>query len=235
MAIKIILCILFGYAIGSINPSYIIGRVRGFDIRRRGSGNAGASNAIIIMGKSIGIFSAVFDFAKATAAFFLADLIFSGVPFASELAVTFCILGHIYPFYMKFRGGKGLASLGGLVLAVDWRLFLILLTVEAVAVLAFDYICVAPITASILFPVLYGVLGSGGLDILLFANGGWWGAAILAISSVAILSRHVENIKRIHLGAELHFSYLWKRGKTQEDELARIGKTAADRDVDSFE
>ena len=62
---EIILCGLFGYLVGNINPSYIIGRLKGFDIRNNGSGNAGASNAVLLMGKKIGAFSALFDIFKA--------------------------------------------------------------------------------------------------------------------------------------------------------------------------
>lgn len=217
---KIILCILFGYLVGGINPSYIIGRLRGFDIRKKGSGNAGASNAVILMGKAIGIFSALFDIAKAAAVMLTAPLIFKSMPFAAEIAGVACLVGHVYPVFMKFRGGKGLACLGGMLIAIDWRMFLIALALEIVLVLVVDYICFVPITASILTPIVYAVFGADGLDLLLFGAGGRWGAAILAIATLVILSRHVENIGRIKNGTELHFSYLWRKDK--DAEIARV-------------
>lgn len=220
MVWKIILCFIFGYLLGGINPSYIIGRIRGFDIRKKGSGNAGASNAVITMGKAVGICSAIFDILKATAAFFLAPLIFKNLFLASELASVACVLGHMFPVYMKFRGGKGLACLGGLILALDWRMFLILLAIELVVCLWADYICIAPITASIMLPFLYGIFGSLGLDWLLYADAGWWGVVLMLVVTLSILSRHVQNIYRIATGTEMHFSYAWSKDK--QAELDRI-------------
>lgn len=220
MVWKTILCILFGYILGGINPSYIIAKLRGFDIRRRGSGNAGASNAIITMGKAIGIFSAIFDILKASAAYLCAPLIFKDLPLAAMIAGTACVLGHIFPAHMKFQGGKGLACLGGVMLAVDWRLFLFMLIFELILVLLVDYICIVPITASILFPILLGVLGNDGAGWLLHGGDGWLAAAVFSAATVSILSRHIENIRRIIMGKELHFSFLWSRNK--EADIARI-------------
>lgn len=209
--LKALLCILMGYAVGCINPSYLIGKHRGIDIRTTGSGNAGASNALILMGKKIGFISAIFDIAKATLVYYLADHLFPTLAWAGVLAGSACILGHIFPATMHFKGGKGLACLGGVILAFDWRVFCILLTVELVLVLLVDYICVAPITASIIFPILYGVL-----------IGDLWGALILCVPGVAILFKHIENLERIHAGTEAHFSLLWKRDK----ELERVTEAA---------
>lgn len=222
MVWKTFLCILFGYVLGGINPSYIIARFRGFDIRRRGSGNAGASNAVITMGKAVGIFSAVFDILKAVAAYLCAPLIFKDLALASMVAGVACILGHIFPAYMKFKGGKGLACLGGVILAVDWRLFLIMLVTELVLVLLVDYICIVPITASVLFPILFGLLGDDGTGWLIHGENGWMAVAVFAVASVGILYRHIENIRRIATGKEMHFSFLWSHNK--EEEIARITK-----------
>ena len=220
---KIILCFLFGYLLGGINPAYIFGRIRGIDIRKKGSKNAGASNAVILLGKAVGIFSAIFDIAKAAAAFWLAPVIFNqfgGLPLAAEIAGVAAIVGHIFPVYMKFRGGKGTACLGGVLLAIDWRLLLIMLAVEILLVLVTDYLCLMPITAVLIIPVLYGLLGSDGNGWLLNATGGWWGAAILAVSSVVVLIVNIKNIKRILHGTEMHLSYAWSKNK--QAELDRI-------------
>lgn len=228
IALKIILCILFGYCIGGVNPSYIVGRLRGFDIRQRGSGNAGASNAVITMGKKVGVASAIFDILKATAAYCFAPLIFKELVFAAEIAGAACILGHIYPAYMKFKGGKGLACLGGVVLGIDWRFFLILLTGAILLALVTDYICSVPIVFSILYPLCYVWFGDSGAGLFINAHHGWWGAAILGIASLAMLARHIQNIKRIINGTELHFSYLWKKNDKKKEELARIGQVEKD-------
>ena len=134
------------------------------------------------------------------------------------------IIGHIFPVLMNFKGGKGLASLGGLLLAMDARLFLILLAAEIVLLLLVNFICIVPITASILIPILYGVLGSDGLGWLWNADGGWWGAAIISIASLVMLWRHRENVVRIAKGKEMHFSYIWMNAEDRKKELIRIGK-----------
>ena len=223
MAWKILLCILFGYLIGGINPSYIIGRLRGFDIRKRGSGNAGASNAVIVMGKAVGIGSAIFDILKATAAYWLATLIFADLTFAAEIAGVACILGHMFPAYMKFKGGKGLACLGGVLLAMDWRFFLAILATEILLCILVNYICIVPITASIAMPIAYGLFGTQGVaPWFIKAENGWAGAAILSIATVAMLYRHIQNIRRIAHGTEMHFSYLWMKEDAKLAERERI-------------
>ena len=223
MAWKIIVTVLVGYLVGCINPSYLIGRLKGIDIRKQGSGNAGASNATIVLGKWIGIASGVFDILKSTAVMLIMPLLFKGVPFIAEIGGVACVIGHISPFYMKFKGGKGLACFGGMVLAIDPRLFGLLLAAEILLLLIVDYICIVPITAVIIIPVAYGIFGADGLGWLWRAAGGWWGAAIIGIASLVMLQRHVQNIKRIIKGKEMHFSYIWMSEEKKKQELIRLG------------
>ena len=224
MTWKIIVTLLASYLVGSINPSYIIGRLKGIDIRRQGSGNAGASNATVVLGKWVGIFSGVFDILKSTGVMLLFPLIFKDVPYLAECAGVACIVGHIFPVFMNFKGGKGLACFGGLVLAIDPRLFGLILAAEILLLLLVDYICIVPITAVIIIPIVYGVFGADRLDWLWRAAGGWWGAAIIGIASVVMLLRHLQNIKRIIKGKEMRFSYVWMSEEDKKKELIRIGK-----------
>ena len=207
---KILLCILLGYAIGAINPSYFLAKARGFDIRRRGSGNAGASNALILFGKALGISCALFDIAKATAAIHLAQLLFRGTPFVFSVTAVATIVGHIFPFYMKLRGGKGLACLGGAILAFDWRVFLVMLACEAILAVAVNYICFVPLTASVIFPIIYGVM-----------SGDLWGALILCLVIPIVFFKHIENLVRIKNGTEARLSFLWNK----QGELERMNIT----------
>ena len=207
---KILLCILLGYAIGAINPSYFLAKARGFDIRRRGSGNAGASNALILFGKALGISCALFDIAKATAAIHLAQLLFRGTPFVFSVTAVATIVGHIFPFYMKLRGGKGLACLGGGILAFDWRVFLVMLACEAILAVAVNYICFVPLTASVIFPIIYGVM-----------SGDLWGALILCLVIPIVFFKHIENLVRIKNGTEARLSFLWNK----QGELERMNIT----------
>ncbi len=197
-----LLCILIGYSLGAINPSYIIARIRGFDIRERGSRNAGASNALILFGKVLGILCALFDIAKATFAIWLCGSLFPYLDYSFAVVGVACIVGHVFPFYMKFRGGKGLACLGGMILAFDWRVFFIMLAIEIVVAVVTDYICFVPLSASLAFPIVYGIMRS---DV--------WGAMIICIIILIVLYKHIHNLKRIKQGMEMPFSYLWNKDK----------------------
>jgi glycerol-3-phosphate acyltransferase PlsY len=119
---------------------------------------------------------------------------------AFAVAATACILGHIFPFYMKFRGGKGLACLAGMILAFDLRVFGIMLAFEVVIALVTKYICFVPMTAAAVFPIVYS-----------FVTRDLRGALLLLAVAVVVLWRHSENIRRIRLGQEMRLSYLWNK------------------------
>ena len=199
---KYVLCILIGYLIGAINPSYIIAKLRGFDIREKGSKNAGASNALILFGKVLGIGCALFDIAKATFAIWLCGKLFPELTYSFAVTGVACILGHVFPFYMDFKGGKGLACRGGMILAFDCRVFLIMLAAEIVVAIVTDYICFVPLTASAVFPFVYGIMRR---DVL--------GALIMALILPLMLYKHKENLKRIKQKTEMPFSFLWNKDK----------------------
>lgn len=199
---RFIICILIGYLLGMLNPAYILAKIHGFDIRSRGSGNAGASNAMLLFGKLRGALCAVFDIAKAAGAVCITRALFPGEPLIFAVTATACILGHIFPFYMHFRGGKGLACLAGVVMAYDLRVFGIMLACEAVIVVCTNYICFVPMTGSAVFPFVYGFMTR---DLI--------GAALLGLVAVVIQLRHVENIRRIRRGQEIRVSYLWNKDR----------------------
>ena len=200
-----LICILMGYLVGTVNPSYIISKIKGFDIRKRGSGNAGASNAVLVLGRFIGVACALLDILKATFVIWLAKLLFPSLTHTFAVTGIACIVGHIFPFYMRFRGGKGLACLGGTVLAFDWRVFLIMLASEILVAILTNYICFVPVTAGLVFPIVYGVMTH---DVI--------GAVILLLGGLLITWKHKENFKRIRQGAEVHLSYLWNKNKEIE-------------------
>ncbi|MCR4794992.1 MAG: glycerol-3-phosphate acyltransferase [Ruminococcus sp.] len=204
---NILICAIMGYCIGGINPAYIIARIKGFDIRKRGSGNAGASNAMMTMGKKVGAFIAVFDIFKAFCAVIIAAKLFPQLKIAKILAGSFCILGHIFPVLMGFRGGKGLACLGGMIMAYDIRIFGILLICELVLGLTLDYVCVIPITGSMIFTTIYAFTTSDPV-----------GTLMLSAISIIVLLKHIENLKRIQNRTEAHISFLWRK----DEEIRRI-------------
>lgn len=212
---------LFSYLVGSINPAYIMARLRNCDIHQKGSGNPGASNALILFGKLRGVLCAVIDIGKTVLVISLMRHMFSGLRLVYPVAAASCVLGHIFPFYMKFKGGKGLACLTGVVLCYDWRFFLVALTVEVVIALMTDYICSIPLTAAVIFPVCYVALERE-----------LWGALTLAVASVVICYRHLENLRRIRQGTELRLSYLWKKEQEIERMKENTGKTEEDYLID---
>lgn len=201
--IALVVSVISGYLIGSINLSYLIARLKGFDIREHGSGNAGASNVIITVGKKAGAFVAFFDIFKAYFAVKLTGLLFPGIFLLGAVTAVSAILGHIFPFYMGFKGGKGFASLGGSILALDYRIFLVLLIATIFIVFISNYVCFGPTSVSLIFPVVYGYVYR--------AEGGLYAAFIFLIATAAICYRHSENFKRIREGNELKFSFLWNR------------------------
>ena len=114
---------------------------------------------------------------------------------------------------MRFKGGKGLACIAGTVLAYDIRVFGIMLAAELVIVLATKYICFVPITASVAFPVVYGVMERDA-----------YGALLLFLVAVVVFCKHLVNLRRIRVGREARISYLWSRDK----ETARLKENYGD-------
>ena len=202
-AIAVIISIAVGYLIGCISLSYFIAKLKGFDIRKHGSGNAGASNVILTVGKKAGAFVAIFDIFKAYFAIRLMQGMFGDIFLIGAITGVAAIIGHIFPFYMGFKGGKGFASLGGTILALDYRMFFVFLIFAIFVVFISNYVCFGPTSVSALFPIAYGYFYRD--------MGGIYAALILLIATVAIFYRHLENFKRIKEGNELKFSFLWNR------------------------
>lgn len=208
--LALVTSLLVGYLIGAFNLSYILSRLKGFDIRKYGSGNAGASNVIIIFGKKAGAIVAIIDIMKACLAVIIARTLFENavvgnLNWAGLVAGAATIIGHIAPFYMKFKGGKGLASLGGTILATDYRLFVVLLLIAIVIAVVTDYICFVPLTMVVAFPLVISI-----------ANHTWIPLAIFLVPIIWVWYRHMENLRRIKLGKELRFHFLWNRSSESE-------------------
>ena len=197
-----------GYAIGNINPAYVLGLRKGYDIRKKGSGNAGATNLMLLEGKKAGAFVMAFDISKAAVSVGLSRSLLPKLRSAGELAGAGCICAPMYPALMHCRGGKGLACLGGVTLASGVHDFLLTLFLESVLLMATRYLCLVPITASVFYPVYHGIM-----------SGNWEGAAILGTVALPIFKKHRENLERIREGKELKVDFLWDK----DSELERIG------------
>ena len=205
----VILSVLIGYAFGCISPSFLIGKLHGIDVREEGSGNAGASNTVIMVGKMAGLTVALLDILKSALAWWICAMLFPGFAVAGPIAGSAAIVGHIFPVTLHFHGGKGLACIGGVVLAYSPRALLVLLGVALLIGIVTRYVAVVTVSMSVIWPLYYGLVTSL-----------WLGAAILAVPALPIFCKHVENFRRMKTGEELRLSFLWNR----KAELARIGR-----------
>ena len=208
LAGKLAVCILLGYLLGCFSPSYLVGKKRGYDVRESGSGNAGASNTVIMAGKLAGLIVALLDILKAAAAWWICEALFPELAFAGPLGGVSCLLGHIFPATLHFHGGKGFACLGGLVLAYDPKALLVLLGVALLIGLLTNYICIVAVSMTVIFPVYYWIRTSYLL-----------GAVILAVPIIPVFCKHLVNFRRIREGKEARLSFLFNK----EKELRRIG------------
>lgn len=189
---KYSLLILMGYCLGCSNMAYYLAKGRNADLRSGGSGNLGASNAVVLLGWQAGVLTAVHDIGKAFLAVLLAKWLFPELLFAGAAAGVSCVLGHIFPFWLKFRGGKGFASYFGMTLALNWKLALILCIAIIAVTLITDYIVCGTLTTVITVPIYLGIHHR---SLLL--------ALILCIATVVILYKHRENYPRMRNGTEL--------------------------------
>lgn len=164
---RILIVAISGYLLGSINFAVIITKkvMKNADIRKMGSGNAGFTNVLRSVGKGPAIFTIVFDFIKGLLAALIGWFVFYTVALNSQSLLLeyatygkyiggfFCILGHMYPIYFNFKGGKGVVTAAALVLVQDWRVFLLVIGTFAIV-----FFITRIISASVLVcAVLYGV------------------------------------------------------------------------------
>lgn len=198
-----ITAIIIGYLFGSINMAGLISKSSGVDIKKVGSNNAGASNVFISVGKPYGVAVGAFDILKAFCVSDLMAIIFQGNENAAVLAGAMAVAGHIFPFWMKFSGGKGLAPFMGLVLFMDWKMFIFLGVVIIALTLITDFIAVGTLAVITIMPV-YAVISEFG-----FVK-----TAIFVALMILMWYKHFINIKRIICGKEIGFLRKNKNKKT---------------------
>lgn len=190
-------CILLGYLFGCIQTAYIVGKLtRHIDIRDYGSGNSGATNAIRVLGTRVGLACMAGDILKGVAAMIVASMIF-GYDQKHLLLFTGvgAVLGHNFPFYMGFRGGKGVAVTIGIMACMDWRILLIAGVPALLVLAATRYMSMASLLFVTIFPLCTAVFYLGqpnGTEILLLS----------LFFTAMIYWRHRANIKRLISGTE---------------------------------
>ena len=186
-----VITILIGYLFGCSNMAYYIAKWKKADFRDKGTGNLGASNATVLLGWRAGVSTALHDIGKATIAVILARGLFPELEHAGAVAGVACVLGHIFPFWLKFRGGKGFASYWGMTLALNWKLALVVGVAIILVTLITDYIVCGTLTTIFSVPIYLGI--THGFPI----------ALILLIATAVIFYKHRENYPRMLNGTEL--------------------------------
>ena len=188
---KYISIILLGYLLGCSSMAWYLAKLAKADLRSGGSGNLGASNAVVLLGWKAGVLTALHDIGKAVLAVQIAKWLLPGSDFAGAAAGVSCVLGHIFPFWLKFKGGKGFASFWGMTLALNWRLALVLCAAVIVVTVITDYVVCGTLTTVISVPVYIGF--TQGVPL----------ALILCIATAVILWKHRENYPRMWNGTEI--------------------------------
>ena len=207
MILWIFSALISGYLIGCLHGSLIAQLLSGTNIKSSGVKNSGAANAAIVLGWKYGALVAFIDILKGFAAVFgmrfLLDA--SSLPSETVWAILFFIaagvvLGHNFPFYMKFNGGKGTAAVIGVMIALDWKLGLLGLVLLVAISLATDYLVIGVLA-------LYTVF----ILIAFWPGEGFWPYVIaLGLMTMALL-KHLENIKRIRNGSENKVSSVFRK------------------------
>ena len=151
-----LVCIAIGYVCGLFQTSYIYGKAHGIDIRDYGSGNAGTTNALRTLGRKAGAITFLGDCFKCVVAVLIVWLIFGktqgeNFKLLGVYAAAGTILGHNFPFYLKFRGGKGIAATAGLLFSFDWRLMLVALAVFLLVFFTTHYVSLGSLMVYVVF------------------------------------------------------------------------------------
>ena len=203
-----IVVILSAYILGSISFSVIISKkMAGFDVREKGSGNAGSTNVLRSVGKKAAAITLLCDVLKGVVAVLIAYII--GLIIGEnidktllvQLAGFFVILGHTFPVFFGFKGGKGIATALGVLLVTNWNIGLVCLAFALVVMAITRMVSLGSIAAAILFPILVIFVGHNAY----IADGGYFIYSLLL--AALVLFNHRSNIKRLIEGKENKLSF----------------------------
>lgn len=235
---QLIVITMIGYLIGSVNLSIVLSKLMGKgDIREHGSGNAGTTNTLRVLGKGPAVLVLIFDICKAVIAILVTkgifeisgvEMFFSGHTFDNYgmpvgysyynltyvlgilLAAFGAILGHNFPIYYGFKGGKGIATSLGALLMIEWQIGVVCLIFALALMILSRMVSLGSICAAVLYPVLVWIMGDA------FGSEGKLAYVIFAVCIAALaIFRHRANIKRLLNGTE---NKLWKTKKEKLEE-----------------
>lgn len=203
---------VISYLLGSCNSSIIVVRLlKHEDIREHGSKNAGLTNTLRCYGKIPALFTLIGDLAKGIVSVLMSILVFRIIvgeggfddQTVGYIAGIFAILGHIFPIYYGFRGGKGILVSSSILIVIDWRTFVIIIPFFAIVLLISKYVSVASISSAVFYPILTFLLHYYVEDLelrLCLIH-----TALVAVTSIMLIYMHKTNIKRLIEGTENKF------------------------------
>ncbi len=211
-----LVCLLIGYIFGAFQTAFFYGKLNGIDIREHGSGNAGTTNALRVLGAKAGLIVFAGDLLKALISIF--GVKFLIMPNYPELGIlllfytgTGCILGHNFPFYLKFKGGKGIATTGGMMIALHWIYVPIGIFLFFGNLIVTHYVSLGSLLLYFSFPISTIIMGQSGLfnvsQAVLFEIYG-----IVFFLTAMAFWKHRANISRLIHGTESK-TYLFKKNK----------------------
>lgn len=212
MVAGLVLTALIAYTLGSLNFALILSKkMYGEDIREFGSKNAGTTNMARTYGKKAALFTILGDIFKGIVSVIIGSFLM-GATLGGYFAGLMCVIGHVFPVFYGFRGGKGVATAAAVILMVNWQIFLIMISLFILTVVLTRYVSLGSCLAAAIFPFLtYNFVTVKGVP-----NGGF--AFIFAfLMAILVICKHHTNLKRLANGQESKFSFK-KKEKTEESE-----------------
>ena len=198
-----LVCVAIGYLFGLFQTAYIYGKLHGIDIRNYGSGNAGTTNTLRVLGTKAGLIVLAGDILKCILAIAAVRLLFAGgvhedmYYLLAMYAALGAILGHDYPFYLGFKGGKGILCSGTLLLLLDWRIAAVGWGLFALLWLTTRYVSLGSVSGAASFPI----------TTLIFCRSNWTVFVLSLLIAALVIWAHRENIGRLLHGTESRFRW----------------------------
>ena len=189
---KIMASVIIGYLIGCFNPAAIIAKTKNVNLRQEGTGNLGATNTAFVMGSGAGIAVLIADIMKSVLSAKLVKLLFPQTLCVGMVACIGCILGHCFPIFMGFHGGKGLAAFARMVLEYNFWFALPIVIPGVLLIMVLNTGVAAPVWACVLFPILVACYHGGVQKIVL-----------ALIASSIILYTHRDNLKKAMMKSDI--------------------------------
>lgn len=202
MVINYIIVAAVAYLLGSVSFSVLISKLIGIDIRKKGSGNAGATNMARIYGAVPGFITFGLDALKAVAAAYIGSLLLGDVGIA--VAGICCLIGHCFPVFYKFKGGKGVSVGGGLAFAMDWRIGVFVIAVFLIVALATKKVSIGSCVAAVSI-VIATLIFRPAVPLIIMT----------VLGMMLVVFQHRPNIKRVANGTEPDFKFA-KKNNTEK-------------------